>query len=201
MNNNEIIMIFSKNNFHKYIMKYKISQYAKKYNVTIRTVWNQIYTGKLTVERTETNRVLIIEDEDANINDNVAIHVRVSSSENKENLARQRERLENYCAAKGYKVKRVVEETSSGLNDNRKKLESLLMNESIKKIVVEHSDRFSRFGMNYIEKLLKIQGREIEVINEQANNRNDLMPDFVSIITSFCARLYGLRRNKRRTER
>ena len=201
MNNNEIIMIFSKNNFHKYIMKYKISQYAKKYNVTIRTVWNQIYAGKLTVERTETNRVLIIEDEDANINDNVAIHVRVSSSENKENLARQRERLENYCAAKGYKVKRVVEETSSGLNDNRKKLESLLMNESIKKIVVEHSDRFSRFGMNYIEKLLKIQGREIEVINEQANNRNDLMPDFVSIITSFCARLYGLRRNKRRTER
>ena len=155
----------------------------------------------MTVERTETNRVLIIEDEDANINDNVAIHVRVSSSENKENLARQRERLENYCAAKGYKVKRVVEETSSGLNDNRKKLESLLMNESIKKIVVEHSDRFSRFGMNYIEKLLKIQGREIEVINEQANNRNDLMPDFVSIITSFCARLYGLRRNKRRTER
>lgn len=75
------------------------------------------------------------------------------------------------------------------------------MNESIKKIVVEHSDRFSRLGMNYIEKLLKIQGREIEVINEQANNRNDLMPDFVSIITSFCARLYGLRRNKRRTER
>lgn len=26
------------------------------------------------------------------------------------------------------------------------------------------------------------------------------MSDFVSIITSFCARLYGLRRNKRRTE-
>ena len=56
-------------------------------------------------------------------------------------------------------LKRVVEETSSGLNDNRKKLESLLMDESIKKIVVEHSDRFSRFGMNYIEKLLKMQGR------------------------------------------
>lgn len=182
-------------------MKYKISQYAKKYNVTIRTVWNWIYAGKLTVERTETNRVLIIEDEDTNINDNVAIYVRVSSSENKENLARQRERLENYCAAKGYKVKRVVEEIGSGLNDNRKKLESLLMDESIKKIVVEHSDRFSRFGMNYIEKLLKMQGREIEVINEQANDRDDLMQDFVSIITSFCARLYGLRRNKRRTEK
>lgn len=125
----------------------------------------------------------------------------VSSSENKENLYRQRERLENYCAAKGYKVIKTVEEIGSGLNDNRKKLESLLLDESIKKIVVEHSDRFSRFGMNYIVKLLKLQDREIEIINESSNDRDDLMEDFVSIITSFCARLYGLRRNKRRTEK
>ena len=89
----------------------------------------------------------------------------------------------------------------SGLNDNRKKLESLIMDESIKRIVVEHSDRFSRFGMNYIIKLLKLQGREIEIINEQSNDRDDLMQDFVSIITSFCARLYGQRRNNRRTEK
>ena len=75
------------------------------------------------------------------------------------------------------------------------------MDNSIKKIVVEHSDRFSRFGMNYIEKLLKMQGREVEVVNSQSNDRDDLMQDFVSIITSFCARLYGQRRNKRRTEK
>ena len=99
-----------------------------------------------------------------------------------------------------FKIK-TVEEIGSGLNDNRKKLESLLLDESIKKIVVEHSDRFSRFGMNYIVKLLKLQDREIEIINESSNDRDDLMEDFVSIITSFCARLYGLRRNKRRTEK
>ncbi len=144
---------------------------------------------------------MIVEDEDKNINNAVAIYARVSSTESKDNLNRQRERLENYCAAKGYKVIRVVTEIGSGLNDNRKKLESLLMDESVKKIVVEHSDRFSRFGMNYIKKLLQLQGREIEIINEQGNNRDDLMQDFVSIITSFCARLYGQRRNKRRTEK
>ena len=182
-------------------MKYKISQYAKKYNVTIRTVWNWLNDGKLKIERTSTNRILIVENEDKQINDNVAIYARVSSSENKNNLTKQRERLENYCAAKGYKVIKTVEEIGSGLNDNRKKLESLLLDESIKKIVVEHSDRFSRFGMNYITKLLKMQGREIEVINLQNNDRDDLMQDFVSIITSFCARLYGQRRNKRRTEK
>lgn len=182
-------------------MKYKISQYAKKYGVTTRTVWNWISKGDLLVEKTKTGRNLIVEDEDKPLNDAVAIYARVSSSENKDNLARQRERLESYCAAKGYKVLRVVEEVGSGLNDNRKKLESLLLDESIKKIVVEHSDRFSRFGMNYIAKLMKLQGREIEVINEQSNDRDDLMQDFVSIITSFCARLYGQRINKRRTEK
>lgn len=182
-------------------MKYKISQYAKKYGVTTRTVWNWIYDEKINFERDKTNHIIIVEDEDKPLNDAVAIYARVSSYENKNNLVRQRDRLENYCAAKGYKVIRVVEEVGSGLNDNRKKLESLLMDESIKKIVVEHSDRFSRFGMNYIVKLLKLQGREVEVINEQSNDRDDLMQDFVSIINSFCARLYGQRRNKRRTEK
>lgn len=182
-------------------MKYKLSQYAKKYGVSIRTVWNWMYSGRLKTERTETNRILIVEDEDKKINDAVAIYARVSSSENKDNLERQKQRLLDYCSARGYKVIRVVTEVGSGLNDNRKKLESLLMDESVKKIVVEHSDRFSRFGMNYIVKLMKLQGREIEVINEQSNDRDDLMQDFVSIITSFCARLYGQRRNRRRTEK
>ena len=181
-------------------MKYKISQYAKKYNVTYRTVWNWIKQNKIQIQRTDTNRIIIVEDEDKNINDNVAIYARVSSTENKNNLSKQHERLENYCAAKGYKIIKSVEEIGSGLNDNRKKLECLLLDESIKKIVVEHSDRFSRFGMNYITLLLKMQGREIEIINTQNNDRDDLMQDFVSIITSFCTRLYGQGRTKRKTE-
>jgi len=182
-------------------MKYKISQYAKKYNVCYRTVWNWVKHNKVPYELTDNGHILIIEGEDKITNDAVAIYARVSSSENKNNLDKQKQRLEDYCAAKGYKVIKTVTEIGSGLNDNRKKLESLLLDESIKKIVVEHSDRFSRFGMNYISKLMKLQGREIEVINQQDNNRDDLMQDFVSIVTSFCARLYGLRRNKRRTEK
>lgn len=182
-------------------MKYKISQYAKKYGVTIRTVWNWIYEGRLTIERTQTNRILIVEEEDKKINDNVAVYARVSSSENKSNLESQKNRLLDYCSARGYKVKQVVTEIGSGLNDHRPKLEKLLLDESILKIVIEHGDRFSRFGRNYIEKLLNLQGRELEVINETEDDKKELMDDFVSIITSFCARLYGLRRNKRRTEK
>jgi predicted site-specific integrase-resolvase len=33
------------------------------------------------------------------------------------------------------------------------------------------------------------------------NGKEDLLQDFVSVITSFCARLYGQRRSKRKTEK
>lgn len=182
-------------------MKFKISQYAKRYGVSTRTVWNWMYNGKVKFEREPDGKhIRIIEDEDKKLTDAVGIYARVSSSENNGNLERQKERLENYCAARGYKILRTVTEIGSGLNDKRPKLENLLTDESIKLIVVEHSDRLARFGLNYIQKLLELQGRKIEVINEQSNDRDDLMQDFVSIITSFCARLYGMRRNKRRTE-
>lgn len=182
-------------------MKYKISQYAKRYGVSTRTVWNWMYKGKVNyVREFDGKHIRIVENEDKQLTDAVAIYARVSSTENKSNLEKQKERLVNYCAARGYKVIKVVTEIGSGLNDKRPKLESLLTDESVKMIVVEHSDRLARFGLNYINKLLELEGRKIEIINEQSNDKDDLMQDFVSIITSFRARLYGMRRNKRRTE-
>lgn len=183
-------------------MKYKVSQYAKKYGVTTRTVWNWIYAGKLNYERIDQfGHVRIIEDEETPINNFVATYARVSSSENKNNLETQSKRLADYCSARGYKVVKSVKEVGSGLNDKRPKLEALLLDYGIKKIVVEHPDRLARFGTNYIQKLMEMQGRKIEVINTSDNDRDDLMSDFVSIITSFCARLYGMRNNKKRTEK
>ena len=179
-------------------MKYKISQYARKNNVSIRTVWNWIAQEKVKTERTKTGGWIVVEDDEAK-SEKVAIYARVSSSENKSNLESQKDRLISYCAAKGYPVSFVVTEIGSGLNDNRPKLEKILLDTSITKIVVEHKDRLARFGVNYIEKLLKLQNRSIEYINQPDNEKEDLIQDFVSIITSFTARLYGQRRNKRKT--
>lgn len=179
-------------------MKYKISEYAKLKNVTSRTIWNWIRAGKLEIERTETGRVNVIID--INKETKVAVYARVSSSENKSNLERQKDRLISFANAKGYIVDKVVTEIGSGLNDNRIKLEKLLMDETITKIIIEHDDRLCRFGGNYIKKLLSLQDREIITINPPQNETEDLMQDFISIITSFCARLYGQRRTKRKTE-
>ena len=181
-------------------MRYKISQFARLHGVCKRTVWNWIYSGRLKTERTPTNRVLIVEDEEENKDTQVAIYARVSSSENKDNLERQKQRLLDYAAAKGYTVAKTVTEIGSGLNDKRKKLEKLLADTSLKAIIVEHKDRLARFGTNYIETLLAAQGRKIEVVNDADDDKKELMDDFAAVITSFCARLYGLRRSRRKTE-
>ncbi len=88
----------------------------------------------------------------------------------------------------------------SGVNDHRKQLIKLLESDDYNLIVVEHKDRLSRVGLNYIQVLLKKLGKEVEVINLAEERTDDLMQDFVSIITSFCARLYSLRRRTRKTE-
>lgn len=184
-------------------MKYKISQFAKKNNVTIRTIWNWVNIGKVNTERTKTGGWLIVEENDKTISgdDCVATYARVSSSENKSNLDSQSNRLISFANAKGYKVIKIVKEIGSGLNDNRPKLYDLLNDETIKIILVEHKDRFSRFGLNYIKLLLEKQGRKLEIINEVNDDNEDIMQDFISIITSFCARIYGKRRSKRNTEK
>ena len=178
-------------------MKYKVSTYAKIHGVTMRTVWNWINKGELEIERTSTGRVRIAVDE--NKEKTIAVYARVSSSENKSNLIAQKDRVVSYCMAKGYKISKVVMEVGSGLNDKRPKLEDLLKDNSIDIIVVEHKDGFSRFGFNFIQTLLNINGRSIEVINQAEDDKEDIMSDLISIITSFCSKVYGLRRSKRRT--
>ena len=112
----------------------------------------------------------------------------------------------DYCAAKGYQVAAVVKEIGSGVNDTRPKLLKLLTDPTVGQIVVEHKDRLTRFGFNSSEQWLAMQARKIETVASNAihlaeNGKEDLIQDFVRIVTSFCARLYGQRRSKRKTER
>ena len=63
--------------------------------------------------------------------------------------------------------------------------------------MVEHRDRLTRFGFNYIVELLKLQNRRIEVIFEN-DTENELVETIVAVITSMAARIYGRRNSKRR---
>ena len=189
----------------EYTVSMKLSNYAKKLGIHYNTAYRMFRRGQIAGYQLPTGTVIIEEPVDkagvhARPGHLVAVYARVSSSENKQNLETQAERLITWCNAQGWSVTKVVKECGSGINDQRPKFLALLANREIGRIVVEHKDRASRFGVAYIQTLLSMQDRELVVVNTADTTQDDLMGDFVAIITSFCARLYGRRRAKRKTE-
>lgn len=183
-------------------MKVKLSEYAKINALSYRAVWNRYKAGKIpNASMNELGHIVVEIDQDKVDANKVAIYARVSSSENKDNLAAQVDRLTQYAIAKGYQIVSTYSEVGSGVNDKRPKLEKLLTENNYSKIIVEHKDRLTRVGFNYIETLLKNRGKEIEVVNLSTNDESNLMEDLISIIYSFSARMYGLRQSTRKTEK
>jgi putative resolvase len=180
----------------------KLSQYAKQQGISYRTALRWWKAGLIKGYQATTGTIIVTDEppQEAHAVQRVAIYARVSSREHRPNLERQMERLEDYCAARGYQIATAVKEIASGVNDARPKFLALLSDPSITTIVVEHQDRATRFGFRYLETLLGLAGRRIEVMNLAENDREDLLADLVSIVYSFAARLYGQRRAKRQTE-
>lgn len=175
----------------------KLSDYAKEQGISYRTAHRMWKRGELKGRQLSTGTILI---DTSSPVEGVIIYARVSSAENKSNLESQALRVERYCIARGYKIVGIVKEVGSGVNDSRKKLIKIFERDDYNLIVCEHKDRLSRVGFNYIKVLLNQAGKDVEVINEAREEQEDLMSDFRSIITSFCARIYGKARQKRRTE-
>ena len=176
----------------------KLSEYAKRNSISYQTAWHHFKDGLIPNARQLPSGTVVIDEVVENNKDEyVIVYARVSSSENKSTLNTQAERLCQYCTANGWTVNEVVKECASGLNDNRPKLSKILSERKATKLVIEHKDRLTRFGFNYIKLLLN--DCDIIVVNECETDQ-DLFEDFVSLVTSFCARIYGKRRTKRKTE-
>lgn len=129
-----------------------------------------------------------------------ALYARVSSRDQKDDLDRQMDRLRDYAANKGLHVVSEEAEIGSGLNGKRKKLLSLLSDNKVSMIVVEHRDRLTRFGFPYIEASLSSAGRKIVVLND-TEEKMDLVQDFIDVVTSMCSRIYGKRSAKNKALR
>lgn len=177
----------------------KLSTYARQIGVTYKTAYRWWKAGRLDAYQLDTGTV-IVRDPLPRSAAGVALYARVSSVDQKNDLERQMERLKDYAAAQGYHVTRMVSEIGSGLNDRRPKFLKLLTDPAIGVILLEHRDRGTRFGFTYIEQLLAMQGRRLEVVFPKDTD-DDLVNDFVSVITSMAARIYGRRNSKHKAER
>lgn len=180
----------------------KLSKYAEKIGVKRATATKWFHKGLIKGAYQLPTGTIIVPDEIFNKKENetgkTVIYARVSSPERrKTDLEYQTKRMSDFCISNGWKIDRVIKEVGSGLNDSRPKLMELFEGKrNIQRIVVEHKDRLTRFGFNYLLALAKARGIEIIVADKTENRKDDLMMDFVSVVTSFCARMYGQRRGK-----
>jgi putative resolvase len=178
----------------------RLRQYATKMGVSYKTAFRWWKAGKLDAYQLDTGTIIVREPAQSQEATQIALYARVSSADQKEDVERQMQRLKDYAASRGYQVSKTVSELASGLNDHRPKLMKLLTDLSIGVIIIEHRDRLTRFGFNYIDQLLQVQGRKLEVIFP-SDTDNDLVDDFIAVITSMASRIYGRRTSKRRAEK
>jgi len=181
----------------------KLSKYARDNGINYRTAWNYFNKGLINgAFKNDMGTILVpvIEKKPELTNNKAAVYARVSSNDRKQSLIEQLERLNNYSVNSGYQVVHSVKEIGSGMNDNRQKLSKLLNQDDWNVLVVENKDRLTRFGFNYLKLLLEKQGKTIEVVNQAEDDKQDLMADLISVIYSFSARMYGLRRKKNKEE-
>ena len=180
----------------------KLSKWAKLQGISYVTAYRWFQNNQLPVKATQTKSGTILVEENQLINkdDKCHIYARVSSHNKKDDLERQIERCIEFCNKNGWQILSITKEIASGMNDKRPKLIKLL-NSKPTKIVIEHKDRLTRFGFNYFDILLPKLNCELVVINRDYLEENDLMKDLISLITSFCCRLYGLRKGRNKANK
>lgn len=86
------------------------------------------------------------------------------------------------------------------MNDNRYYLNKIINDDNWNTLIVENKDRLTRFGFDYLESLFNKLNKKIVVINNIDNDKEDLMGDLISTIYSFSARIYGLRRGRKKDD-
>ena len=183
-----------------------VREWAAREGLNPQTVWKWCRTGKMPVpvEHTPSGMWLVHDPKyetptpDGNEGRTVC-YARVSSADQKDDLQRQADRLKAFAIGMGVEDPEVVMEAGSGMNDRRRKLNRLLADPTVTRIIVEHRDRLARMNAGLVESALRAQGRRIIVVDD-AELDDDLVRDMTEVLTSFCARLYGRRAAKHKAE-
>jgi predicted site-specific integrase-resolvase len=160
-----------------------------------------LYAGLLPIPARRVGRLIRVEDAAEMVRHRrTAVYARVSSADQQADLDRQGARVCAWATAQQFPVDKVVTEVGSALNGHRRKFLSMLRDSSVHRIVVEHRDRFCRFGSEYVQAALADQGRELVVV-DCAEVDDDLVRYMTEILKSMCARLYGKRAAENRAKR
>jgi predicted site-specific integrase-resolvase len=168
----------------------RLSEWARREGVAYITAWRWWNEGKLPVPARKVGRLILVDVPEPGQGRTV-VYARVSSADQEPDLDGQIARVVAWCGEQSVPVDGTVTEIGSAL-DGREKLLRLLGDQAVTTIVVEHRDRFARFGAEYAEAALAASGRRLLVAGP-AEIDDDLVPDVTEILTCLCARRYGRR--------
>ena len=180
---------------------------AKEYfHITGPTLYQWKVKGKINAKQLSTKKILYdidsFEEFQPKRKQNV-IYARVSNTKQADDLSRQIEIVKSYAISNGVKIDKVYKEIASGMNENRKELNSLLREifaGNIDKVFISYKDRLTRFGFDYFKNIFSEFGVEIVVIDELEETNSDfqkeLANDLISIIHHFSMKLYSNRKKK-----
>lgn len=187
----------------------KAKEWAKLNGYTHQTVQRWCRSGNMPkgvkVEQSETGYWIITDPKYENLkeenkNQITVGYARVSTGGQKDDLQRQVERIKAFGLSSGIPDIKVYKEIASGMNENRRVLNSILSDPEITNIIVEHRERISRINFKLIESALKAQDRNIIVMDDE-EIEDDIIRDITEVMTSFCARFYGRRGAKNKAKK
>ena len=179
-----------------------LAAWAERNGVARVSAYRWFRAGLLPVSARRVGRLILVDEPigGAGPRARTAVYASVSSADQKADLDRQVARVTAWAIAQQVPVGKVVVEVGSVLNGHRRKFLAPLCDPSVSRIVVEHRDRFCRFGSEYVEAALAAQGRELVVV-DSAEVDDDLVRDMTEVLTSMCARVYGKRAAQNRAKR
>ena len=212
-----MILVYKASQFTKNV--YKVGEVADFLNITTKTVRTYIDEGKIKASRTDgKQRVVAREDlleflnqrgllyNDTTLNKKDVIYARVSSHEQKEKGDLDRQALFLVENVKDLQNPIILKEVGSGLNDNRKLLQQLLVmvcDNEVRNVYVTYKDRLTRFGYHYLETMFKAHDVSIIVVKDEEIEKSvqeELAEDMMSLIASFSGKLYGMRSKKNKSK-
>lgn len=195
--------------------RYKVGEFAKLLNVTVKTLQNWDKQGTLKAYRTPTNQRFYTEEQlnhvlglsNGNQVEKQGLKIgycRVSTNNQKNSLQNQEEYLRSYTNAKGVILDEVLTDIGSGINYNRKnfnKILELVEAREVAEIYVTYKDRFVRFGFDWFNNFCEKHGTKIIILNQPSTSpEQELAEDLLNIVTVFSARSHELRTYKKQLE-
>lgn len=195
--------------------QYKVGQFAKLLNVTVKTLQNWDKQGTLKAYRTPTNQRFYTEEQlnqVLNLSNSNQIekqglkigYCRVSTHNSKNSLENQEEYLRNYTNAKGVILDDVFTDIGSGMNYNREhfnKILELVEAGEISEIYITYKDRFVRFGFDWFNTFCEKHGAKIIILNQPSTSpEQELAEDLLNIATIFSVRKPSLITYKKQLE-